>query len=78
MIEQGHTQPWAERLPMPSAESMSDAQRAAAQCLIDGPRKAVFGPFIPLLRSPVLMERIGTLGEYLGGFKAEAQRGLLN
>ena len=42
-----------------------DAQRAAAQALIDGPRKAVFGPFVPLLHSPVLMERIGSLGEYL-------------
>ena len=50
---------------MPSAEAMTDAQRAAAQALIDGPRKAVFGPFIPLLQSPVLMERIGSLGEYL-------------
>lgn len=50
---------------MPSAESMSDAQRAAAQALVDGPRKAVFGPFVPLLQSPVLMERIGSLGEYL-------------
>ena len=65
MLQQGYTQPWAERLPMPSADSMTDAQRAAAQALIDGPRKAVFGPFIPLLQSPVLMERIGSLGEYL-------------
>ncbi|MEJ8811259.1 carboxymuconolactone decarboxylase family protein [Variovorax ureilyticus] len=65
MLQQGHTQPWAERLPMPSAESMTDAQRVAAQALIDGPRKAVFGPFVPLLQSPVLMERIGSLGEYL-------------
>lgn len=65
MFEQGHTRPWAERLPMPAADAMSDAQRAAAQALIDGPRKAVFGPFIPLLQSPVLMERIGSLGEYL-------------
>ncbi|MDM0074245.1 carboxymuconolactone decarboxylase family protein [Variovorax sp. J2P1-59] len=65
MFQQGHTAPWSERLPMPAAESMSDAQRAAAQALIDGPRKAVFGPFVPLLQSPVLMERIGSLGEYL-------------
>ncbi|MGJ7507010.1 carboxymuconolactone decarboxylase family protein [Variovorax sp. GT1P44] len=65
MFQQGHTLPWAERLPMPAADAMSDAQRAAAQALIDGPRKAVFGPFIPLLQSPVLMERIGVLGEYL-------------
>jgi len=65
MLQQGHADPWAERLPMPPAESMSDAQRAAAQALIDGPRKAVFGPFVPLLQSPALMERIGSLGETL-------------
>ena len=65
MFEQGHTRPWAERLPMPAANTLSEAQRKAAQTLIDGPRKGVFGPFIPLLQSPVLMERIGSLGEYL-------------
>ncbi|MDM0013868.1 carboxymuconolactone decarboxylase family protein [Variovorax sp. J22P168] len=64
-IPQGHTRPWSERLPLPAADTMSEAQRAAAQALIDGPRKAVFGPFVPLLQSPVLMERIGSLGEYL-------------
>jgi 4-carboxymuconolactone decarboxylase len=65
MLQQGHTQPWAERIPMPAADAMSAEQRAAAQALIDGPRKAVFGPFLPLLQSPVLMERIGGTGEYL-------------
>ena len=65
MFEQGHTRPWAERLQMPAADVMSEGQRKAAQTLIDGPRKGVFGPFIPLLQSPVLMERIGNLGEYL-------------
>jgi len=65
MLEQGHTQPWAERIPMPAADAMSAEQRAAAQALIDGPRKAVFGPFLPLLQSPALMERIGSTGEYL-------------
>lgn len=65
MFEQGHTRPWAERLPMPAADTLSEAQRKAAQTLIDGPRKGVFGPFVPLLQSPVLMERIGSLGEYL-------------
>jgi 4-carboxymuconolactone decarboxylase len=44
---------------------MTDRQRAAAQALIDGPRRAVFGPFVPLLQSPMLMERVGSLGEYL-------------
>lgn len=65
MLEQGHTRPWAERIPMPAPDAMSAEQRAAAQALIDGPRKAVFGPFLPLLQSPVLMERIGSTGEYL-------------
>src|SRR5688500_15449295 len=65
MFEQGHTRPWAERLPMPPADTLSEPQRKAAQTLIDGPRKGVFGPFVPLLQSPVLMERIGNLGEYL-------------
>jgi 4-carboxymuconolactone decarboxylase len=62
-------QGWApnarERLPMPAADAMNDAQRAAAQALIDGPRKGVYGPFLPLLRSPVLLDRVGKVGEYL-------------
>ena len=65
MIQQGHGRPWAERLPLPAADAMTEAQRAAAQALTNGPRKGVFGPFVPLLHSPVLMERIGVLGEYL-------------
>src|SRR3954469_11999385 len=56
-----HTQ----RLPLPSLEAMNDLQRAAAMELIAGPRKAVMGPFIPLLRSPELMSRLQKVGEYL-------------
>ena len=44
---------------------MNDAQRAAAAELIAGPRKAVKGPFIPLLRSPELLARVQKVGEYL-------------
>lgn len=55
----------AERLPIPAREAMSEAQRAAADAIINGPRKAIFGPFIPLLQTPVLMERIGKTGEAL-------------
>ncbi|WP_354004379.1 carboxymuconolactone decarboxylase family protein [Ramlibacter pallidus] len=62
---QGFAQPGGERLPMPRSEAMNDAQRAAAQALIDGPRKGVYGPFLPLLRSPDLMERVARIGEYL-------------
>jgi 4-carboxymuconolactone decarboxylase len=50
---------------MMAADAMSAAQREAADALIAGPRKAVFGPFIPLMRSPELMSRVGQVGEYL-------------
>lgn len=55
----------AERLPIPEREAMSEAQRAAADAIINGPRKALFGPFVPLLQTPALMERIGKTGEAL-------------
>lgn len=55
----------AERLPLPKREAMSEAQRAAADAIINGPRKAIFGPFVPLLQTPALMERIGKTGEAL-------------
>jgi 4-carboxymuconolactone decarboxylase len=64
-ISQGFSMPVEDRMPLMAMEAMTPAQREAAQVLIDGPRKAVFGPFIALLRSPVLMERVGKLGEYL-------------
>lgn len=54
-----------ERLPLPPMDQLDNAQRAAAQALIDGPRKAVYGPFVPLLRTPVLLERVAQLGETL-------------
>lgn len=62
---QGFAHDTAERMPLLAADAMNDAQRAAAQALIDGPRKGVFGPFIPLMRSPELLDRVAKLGEYL-------------
>ncbi|WP_183442391.1 carboxymuconolactone decarboxylase family protein [Pseudoduganella violacea] len=54
-----------ERLgPIPFAE-MTTAQQAAAQAVIDGPRGSLYGPFVPLLRSPELMSCAQRLGEYL-------------
>lgn len=64
-IPQGFGQETSERLPLPPLESMNDAQRAAAEALIAGPRKGVKGPFIPLMRSPALLERLASVGEYL-------------
>ncbi|GIZ50041.1 carboxymuconolactone decarboxylase family protein [Noviherbaspirillum aridicola] len=60
-----HCMPGPERMPALAPEAMDDAQRAAAQELINGPRKGVFGPFIPLMRSPELMNRLQKVGEYL-------------
>lgn len=54
-----------DRMPPLRTEQMDDAQKAAAAELIAGPRKAVKGPFIPLLRSPDLMARLQKVGEYL-------------
>lgn len=54
-----------DRMPPLASEAMNPAQRAAAAALIAGPRKGVFGPFIPLLRSPELMDRLQRVGEYL-------------
>lgn len=54
-----------ERMPPLSMSAMDEAQRKAAEALIAGPRKAVFGPFIALLRSPELMDRMQRVGEYL-------------
>ncbi len=64
-VRQGFSAGASDRLPMMAADAMTPQQRAAAEELIAGPRKAVFGPFIPLLRSPELMSRVGKLGEYL-------------
>jgi 4-carboxymuconolactone decarboxylase len=54
-----------ERMPPLSAASMTDAQRAAAAELAAGPRGGVKGPFIALLRSPELLQRLQKVGEYL-------------
>ena len=53
------------RMPPLARDAMDDVQRAAADELIAGPRKAVKGPFIALLRSPDLMTRVQKVGEYL-------------
>jgi 4-carboxymuconolactone decarboxylase len=54
-----------DRLPPLPTESLSPAQKAAAADLASGPRGAVFGPFVPLLRSPDLLSPLQKTGEYL-------------
>jgi len=62
---QGSSEPWRERMPLPARDAMNEQQRQAADALIAGPRKGVYGPFLPLLRSPQLLDRVAKLGEYL-------------
>lgn len=54
-----------DRLPPIDPADMTPSQQAAAQAVIEGPRGAVYGPFVPLLRSPELMDHAQRLGEYL-------------
>ena len=54
-----------DRMPPMEMQAMDEAQRQAAQALIAGPRKAVVGPFIALLRSPQLLDRLQRVGEHL-------------
>lgn len=54
-----------DRLPPIPFDALTPAQQAAAQAVIDGPRGALYGPFIPLLRSPELMLSAQQMGEYL-------------
>jgi 4-carboxymuconolactone decarboxylase len=62
------------RLPPMEMQAMNAAQRKAAEALIAGPRKAVVGPFIALLRSPELLDRMQRVGEYLRFDNAIAQK----
>lgn len=54
-----------ERMPAMAIGEMTDDQRKAHQEVASGPRGAVYGPFVALLRSPELMSRLQKVGEYL-------------
>ena len=62
---QGFGPSTTQRQTIPERDAMTTAQRAAADAILNGPRKAIFGPFVPLLQTPALMERIGKTGEAL-------------
>ena len=53
----------AERLGLPA--TLDAAQQAAADELINGPRKGVYGPFRPLLHQPPLLRAMAKVGETL-------------
>lgn len=54
-----------DRMPPIPPSQWNAEQRAAAAELIAGPRGEVRGPFVPLLRSPELLDRTQKLGEYI-------------
>jgi 4-carboxymuconolactone decarboxylase len=54
-----------DRMPPIPPERWSDAQRKYAEAIVGGPRGRLNGPFVPLLRSPELMDRAQRVGEYL-------------
>jgi 4-carboxymuconolactone decarboxylase len=54
-----------DRLPPLAPEQWDEAQRAAAEEVIQGPRGALISPFVPLLRSAELMTHAQRMGEYL-------------
>ena len=54
-----------DRLPPLRRAEWTDAQRRAAEAIIGGPRGALYGPFVSLLRSPELMDCAQRMGEYL-------------
>jgi 4-carboxymuconolactone decarboxylase len=54
-----------DRLPPIPADKMTDAQKKAAADLLSGPRTGLSGPFIPLMRSPELMDAFQKVGEQI-------------
>jgi 4-carboxymuconolactone decarboxylase len=63
-----------DRMPPIPRDKMTDAQKKAEAELVSGPRGSLFGPFVPLLRSPEFMTRLQKTGEYLRFQNAIGQR----
>jgi 4-carboxymuconolactone decarboxylase len=54
-----------ERMPAIPAEKYTEAQKKAADEFLATRKTPVFGPFIPLIRSPEVMLRAKEMGDYL-------------
>ena len=63
-----------DRLPPIAEASWTEEQRRCAMEIINGPRGALLPPFVPLLRSPELMQHAQRMGEYLRYRSALGQR----
>jgi 4-carboxymuconolactone decarboxylase len=57
--------PSLDRLPEIPDAQMTAEQKAVMDEIASGPRGRIGGPFIPLMRSPELMNRLQKVGEYL-------------
>jgi 4-carboxymuconolactone decarboxylase len=55
----------ADRMPDIPFERQTDAQKKASAEFLAGRGTPVFGPFVPLLRSPEVMLRAKAMGDYL-------------
>jgi 4-carboxymuconolactone decarboxylase len=54
-----------DRMPEIPADKMTEAQKKASEEFVAGRGTPVFGPFVPLLRSPEVMLRAKAMGDYL-------------
>lgn len=54
-----------DRFPPMPADQMTDVQKKVVADIVAGPRGSFVGPFVPLLRSPELENRLQKVGEYL-------------
>ena len=57
--------PKTPRMPPIPTDKMTEAQKKVIAEIVSGPRGALVGPFIPLMRSPEFMSRLQKTGEYL-------------
>ena len=54
-----------DRLPPIPADALSPEQKAASEAFLAARKTPVFGPFVPLLRSPELMTNASNMGLHL-------------
>lgn len=54
-----------DRMPPIAADQMTEAQKAAVAEFVAARKVGISGPFVPLLRSPEVMNRARALGDYL-------------
>jgi 4-carboxymuconolactone decarboxylase len=54
-----------DRMPAIADDELTAKQKAVMAEIAAGPRGPIGGPFIPLMRSPELMDRVQKVGEYL-------------